>query len=67
MNRRPSRRKIQDVVDWLASIDISLYGPCMDTETGAEVHALMDYTTTKALKRYEHIKKGTLHDGREIQ
>ena len=58
--KRPSKKKIEAVVTWLASIDIKLYGPCMNTRTGEEQGSLMDYDVDAALKRYAHIKLGSL-------
>ena len=60
--RRPRKQNIENVVRWLESIDISLYGPYMDTETGEEFGSLMDYDVKAAIKRYDHIKNATLFD-----
>jgi hypothetical protein len=58
--RRPTRKQIERVVNWLESIQVSLYGGNMDTETGQEYPSCMDYDVDDCIKRHDHIKKDTL-------
>ena len=64
--RRPKEQTIENVVFWLESIGIGLYGPHMNTETGEELGSMMDYDTEEAIKRYEHIKNNTIFDNLDL-
>lgn len=58
--RRPTRKTIETVLAHLQSLDLSVYGPNMDVDTGEELEALMDYTADDIIKRRKHIEKDTL-------
>lgn len=57
--RRPNKKTVAAVVAWLESMDMCVYGPCMDKE-GTEIGALMDYGIEEIECRVAHIKHDTL-------
>lgn len=57
---RPTRKTIQQVLEHLQQLGLSVYGPGMDTNTGEEIGALMDYEVDDIIKRRKHIEKGAL-------
>lgn len=59
---RPNTKTIKNVVEWLESVDVYLYGQCMDVECGFLYPSQMDYSWEDAIKRYDHIRNDTLED-----
>jgi len=57
--RRPTKRQIERVTNWLNSIGVEMYGANM-TPDGLEWLGCMDYDVDAALNRHDHIRRGTL-------
>lgn len=48
--RRPSTRTLTRVLEWLATQNLSVYGPCVDFKAGVQTGACMDYDVEQILK-----------------
>lgn len=56
--RRPPTKTIRRVFEWLEEYDMSVYGPCVDLETGQEIGGNMDVNFRQAIKLAELLRKG---------
>ena len=56
MPTHPSRPTIRKVVEYLESIGLNVYGPCIDLNTGYQIGNNMDYDAEQVL-RYQHLKR----------
>lgn len=57
---RYSVKTVQKFMDYLSEIGLSVYGQNMNTETGEELDAFMDYNATEIVARRKHIEQDTL-------
>lgn len=48
--RPPANKTIRKVVEYLASLNLSIYGQCMNTETGQLFESFMDYDADDIIK-----------------
>jgi hypothetical protein len=53
---RPNRNTLHNVVHYLAGIGLTVYGPCMDLDTGDRLGNLMDYDADQVVK-YRALKE----------
>lgn len=63
--RRPATRTIKRVFKWLNEHGLSVYGSCIDPETGQGYYGFRDYNAEDAIKVAQHIKKGTVKEPNE--
>ena len=58
--RRPSTKTLKSIFEWLEEQGLSVYGQHMDVDSGEEMPGCRDYDVSDVIKRYNHIKNGTL-------
>lgn len=55
--RSPNKKTVIKVISWLEHHGLSIYGPCVDIETGQEFPSLMDYNADSAIKYIKLLRK----------
>lgn len=48
--RRPRSQTIRDVINYLESIDLAIYGPCVHLDSGLIYPSQMDYDADDVIK-----------------
>lgn len=62
MASEPSPKTIKRVVEYLESIELGVYGPCVDLDTGTYYGANMDLGPDEVLKYRKLYRGGKIHD-----
>lgn len=56
----PRLKTVEEWLNHLSELGLSVYGPNMDAETGQEYPACMDYNAEEIVQRRKHMYDGTM-------